>query len=248
MAADLNTNHVKRVEVLTVWKWVILVTIAGVGFDTWMRPRWIRTDRVMRPTSIPATSFITPATPPIETKDCLSFAMDYKEPYNSPSGKKKVNLKGPVYATYRWTKQMTKSQIDSQRNRTGEDQIPESRRVLFKVKDSVLYVDASDTGFAAIYPAGLDAEEHTPLGQRCAKTIELFLLTLHIYQIPDMDFVLELADNVYPNDPQDPVLSYTLESNEGFTIPSFASYRTAFSPQQVFLFESTVHCLESCLW
>eukprot|EP00210_Caulerpa_lentillifera_P004373 g4171.t1 len=172
------------------------------------------------------------------TDECLEISQKYPESYSAHSKKRTINLEGPVYATYIWTQPITKDLIDIQRNRSGNSSIPGNTRVLFKVKDSVLYVDASDTMFNTVYPKGLEATVESPYKLRCDALIELLLVTLHLYNVPDLDFVVELSDGVHPTEPRHPVLSYSISLKNvhaGFTIPSFGAFSHSLGETQSLL-------------
>lgn len=172
--------------------------------------------------------------------DCLKLAQEYPEPYTLRYEKLRIDLDGPMYATYRWSKPITKKQIDWQRNLTENRRIPGNTRVFFKVMDSVLYIDERDVGYTKVLPEGLDSDKGGPLRQRFEKTVELILVALHVYHIPELDFVVELSDAIHPSKPSDPALSYSLrafDDSEGFTIPSYGAFSKAIGQNQ-----ARLHC------
>lgn len=166
--------------------------------------------------------------------DCLSIAKIYSEPYSPHTPKQTIDLEGPVYASHRWVSQMLKDQIDGQKNRTGEKQIQGNRRMLFKIKDSVLYIYSVDTGYKDLYREPANGGNRKSLGMRLELILEMLLVTLHLYSIPDMDFAIELADNVHQGKSAVPAFSFSLKvGEEGFTMPSYGAYENAIGIEQV---------------
>eukprot|EP00210_Caulerpa_lentillifera_P004356 g4154.t1 len=172
-------------------------------------------------------------------EECIRILKKYPEPYLNHSTKKTIDLDGPVYATYNWTRPITQDQINEQRN------LSKSRgntRVIFKVKDSVLYVDTTGVIYNKLYRDGAKSTAYTvgDLKFRLSVLIELLLLTVHLYNIPDLDFVVELSDVVHPTNPPHPVFSYSISGRRvdaGFTIPSYGAFERSLGQNQLLLLE-----------
>eukprot|EP00210_Caulerpa_lentillifera_P002955 g2822.t1 len=167
--------------------------------------------------------------------DCLSLIRNYSESYNPQISRQTIDLQGPVYASYKWSRPMKKAQIDLQKNRTGEKEIAGNCRVIYKIKDSVLYAYTADTGYQKLIRESKDPNNILPHYDRFEQISELLLVTLHLYNIPDMDFAVELADSVTPVTPADPVFSFSLRAEkdkEGFTIPSYGAYMSSIGSEQ----------------
>eukprot|EP00210_Caulerpa_lentillifera_P004376 g4174.t1 len=172
-------------------------------------------------------------------EDCARISKRYPEPYTSSSEKKTIDLDGPVYATYKWTRPITQEQIDEQRNLSNSRG---NTRVIFKVKDSVLYVDTIGVIYNELYRDGAKSTGYTGghLKFRLNALIELLLLTVHLYNIPDLDFVVELSDNIHPTNPPHPVLSYSISGRRvdtGFAIPSYGAFSSSLGQNQLSLLE-----------
>eukprot|EP00210_Caulerpa_lentillifera_P004374 g4172.t1 len=170
-----------------------------------------------------------------DAEECVSISKRYPEPYSNHSTKKTIDLDGPVYATYKWTGIITQDQIDEQRN---QSKAQKKRRVILKVKDSVLYMDAKTVQFKKLFPDGVESIGNSTSNWRFNALIELLLLTLHLYNIPDLDFVVELLDNVHPTNPPHPVLSYSISGRRvdaGFTIPSYGAFSSSLGQDQSLL-------------
>lgn len=229
----------KRRPILTkkgAWKWipVIVMVVAASHFIVQLSRQSSNVVVVTTLEEIYSTMALNAFA--VSEEECVTMARKYPEPHTPNAHKKKIDLNGPVYATYKWTKPITKELIDIQRNRVGENKIPGNTRVLFKIKDSVLYVDASDAMLKTIYPEGLESSAHSSFKERCDRFIEMLLLTVHLYKIPDVDFVVELSDAVHPTNPRHPVFSYCISTNEdsvGFTMPSYGAFGSSIGPVQV---------------
>lgn len=141
-----------------------------------------------------------------------------------------------MHAFYHWEGPITKKHLAFQRNLTENRQMPDNTRILFKVKDSMLYVDETDIGFEKVFPKGPKVDVPSLLKDRFDRTVELLLLALEFYEIPDMEFALELQDHTYGGPVWDPVFVYSHwagDGNNGFTFPSFELYEHSLGEHQV---------------
>eukprot|EP00210_Caulerpa_lentillifera_P005987 g5722.t1 len=170
--------------------------------------------------------------------DCAVLAAKYPEPWTPPTKKMKIDLRGTMHAYYRWDGEITQKQLNFQRNLTENRKMPDNTRILFKVKDSRLYVDQTDVGFKKVFPQGPQVEVPSVLKDRFDRTVELILLALELYSIPDVDFALELQDHTYGGPVWDPVFTYSHwagDKNNGFTFPSFELYERSLGEHQTYL-------------
>eukprot|EP00210_Caulerpa_lentillifera_P007363 g7038.t1 len=179
-------------------------------------------------------------------RTCHELADKFDEPYSELYMDRKLDLEGPMYALYRWDTKITKSQLSWQRNLTENRNMPHNTRIFFKVKDSLLYVDQSDIGYQKVFPMGSRAHVNSLLLERYEQSVELILLAIEIYDIPNVDFVLELEDFTYDTAPEwDPVLTFSLRHGaemKGFTFPSGETYANALGTYQM-LYD--YECLEA---
>lgn len=225
----------------TAWKWIPVIVMAVAASHFIVQLSRQSSNVVVATTLEKIYSNMALNAFAASEEECVSMARKYPEPHTPNALKKKIDLNGPVYATYKWTKPITKELIDIQRNRVGQQRIPGNTRILFKIKDSVLYVDASDAMFKTIYPEGLESTARSSNKERCDRFIEMLLLTVHLYKIPDLDFVVELSDAVHPTNPRHPVFSYCISTNKdsvGFTMPSYGAFGSSIGPIQVNPFQS----------
>jgi len=168
--------------------------------------------------------------------DCATLATQYSEPWAPRNKKMKIDLQGPMHALYRWEGKITKQQLAFQRNLTENRNMPDNTRILFKVKDSTLYVDETDVGFQKVFPKGPKVDVPSVLKERFDRSVELLLLATELYDIPDLDFALELQDHTYGGPVWDPVFTYSHwagDNNNGFTFPSFELYEKSLGEHQV---------------
>ena len=161
---------------------------------------------------------------------CIKLARQFPEPYTAEYQEQKIDLDGPMYAFYRMRgERIAKSQIEAQRNASVPD-----CRLAIKVKNRELYVYRGNKCFSTV-----NDRNNTGLRDRYERQLELMLLALEIYDVPDSDFMLGLSDGPIPLDKKGerpPGLSYCIvggdSQRDGFTYPSYGAYGNALGKQQ----------------
>lgn len=178
---------------------------------------------------------------------CYDLAREHPEPYSQSYQNQHIDLDGPMYAYYNWKEEIDSSQIDIQKQIT----ISSDCRLVIKVIDSDLYVYENSKCYDR-----LRFGEDPVLNDRYESAIDLMLLALEVYTIPDVDFVINLSDTEDFLDMPEyslPMMSYSVRlepprdrdikyytsaaSTEGFTYPSFGAYQHALGREQVRIME-----------
>lgn len=163
-------------------------------------------------------------------RECLALAMDQTEPYSRSYRNQHIDLEGPEYAYYNWQEPIQKFQIDVQKETNASD-----CRIVLKVKDRELYVYTENVCYDHV-TKGSDVA----MWVRYESAVELILLALEVYAVPDVDFVINLSDTGDLDAFEFPVpaMYYSLRMHSkmrGFTYPSFGAYQVSLGSHQVHL-------------
>lgn len=130
-----------------------------------------------------------------------------------------VDLDGPVYAAWKWDGRIERTDFESNLD-TG------TWSVAFKILESKLFVRGNDEVLE-------NTMSNRVFESRYNSMVELLLLAIHMYDIPDMDFIVDFSDGVECGRA---TFSYFLNTacvNAGFSLPSNAVYMEALGPQQL---------------
>lgn len=176
---------------------------------------------------------------------CLKMSIRNREPDSEKYQHQSLNLNGTMFAYYHWNEPFQKSQIDFQKLHSRL----EGCKVVFKIIRSQLFVYKRNSCYDAIQSNSISRI----IAERYVSAVELILLAIEIYDIPDVDFVMGFGDTVDPvtmNGHLLPVLSYNIKSpiygekeikykisvptsEKGFTFPSYLAYDRSLGPVQV---------------
>lgn len=139
-----------------------------------------------------------------------------------------IDLDGPVYAAWKWEGQIQRKDFELGLD-TG------AAKVAFKVLNSKLFVKRDEEGMETA------SGKKEVFEDRLDAMVELLLLVIHMYDIPDMDFIVDLGDEVGCGEA---TLSYFINAtcaDAGFSIPSQTVYLESMGPQQ---FDGLSKCLQ----
>lgn len=178
-------------------------------------------DKVKDPKMKPSESTLYGPPP----KECYRI-LNATEPYSGwyTLKNQQVYLDGPQFAVFNWNGSISKETFRKSMGRF-------TPRIAFKILNSTLYV----------LERGHAWQLRHSLQFRLDSLIELLLLTIDRYKIPDMDFLVELKDEV---DCGTASFTYSLDTSctkSGFSIPSYGAYEFALGPQQM---DEMFNCLE----
>lgn len=157
--------------------------------------------------------------------DCFGI-LNAAEAYDGwyAAKEQQIDIDGPHYAGYKWRGLISKEVFNNSLGKT-------TPRIAFKVLNSTLYVLKEGNGWHLRHK----------LMFRLDSLIEMLLLTIYKYRIPDMDFLVELNDELSC---ETAAFTYSLDtscSQAGFSIPSYGAYEYALGPNQM---KEFWNCLE----
>ncbi|GMH37143.1 hypothetical protein BSKO_05016 [Bryopsis sp. KO-2023] len=166
------------------------------------------------PTALPQStslrSFIR-----IKQKGCRSVARGVVEPYTADYQLRdqEIDLGGPRYAAFKWDGKIERKDFDAAAD-------IRSSRIMFKILNSTLYVKPTQ-------------DRNGSEEKRYVKMIEQLLMAIHIYRIPDMDFLVDVSDSLECNHP---AFTYSVNircERGGFAFPSDGAYGVALGGDQL---------------
>ena len=163
-------------------------------------------------------------------KTCMELARNFPEPYTEEYANQRIDLDGPMYAYYRWKRSIHKAEIEAQKTA----KVPDCR-IVFKVMGGSLYVYRKSECYTR-----MNTDDSLPLKSRYDRQVELILLALEVYDVPNVDFVIQLGDGPFPAEGKNqniPGLAYCIAAgvrkNSGFTYPSYDAYAFSLGRRQV---------------
>lgn len=162
-------------------------------------------------------AFDVPAPSP-RSDSCLHVAKAVEEPYTSKYWpRKELRLQYPwtevKRAYWQYGKNIIKAEFDDSKNKQGC--IGCVSPFHYKVINGRLYVDV--------------ACEHSCPG-RSQAIEELLRVTMYLYRIPDMEFLLQYGDGCTN---YAPTIGFSTCRGSGFTMPSFGVWGTSLGPVQM---------------